>query len=108
MSSKESQPMKENYYTVTVDDETGSVTVSLQLSREEFDSRIQEVDENDEDIAEEDTQMAASLFPIGKVWWCATCQSGLKESVKAYTEVDAGFRVCGLQSFNVTRHKCSV
>lgn len=46
-------------------------------------------------------------FPIKKIWWCVKCQSGPRTSVKAYTEVDAGFKVCGVQSFTVSRGKCS-
>lgn len=45
-------------------------------------------------------------FPIKKIWWCVKCQSGVRRSVKAYTEVDAGFKVCGVQSFGVSRGKC--
>lgn len=43
---------------------------------------------------------------IGKIWWCVTCSSGLRKSVKAYTEIDAGFGVCWLQPFSVRRGKC--
>ncbi|MEH1925309.1 hypothetical protein [Nostoc sp.] len=45
-------------------------------------------------------------FPIKKIWWCVKCQSGGRRSVKAYTEVDAGFKACGVQSFGVSRGKC--
>ncbi|MBD2616178.1 MAG: hypothetical protein RMY62_024620 [Nostoc sp. ZfuVER08] len=45
-------------------------------------------------------------FPIKQIWWCVKCQSGIRRSVKAYTEVDAGFKACGVQSFSVRRGKC--
>ncbi|EKQ68019.1 hypothetical protein OsccyDRAFT_3525 [Leptolyngbyaceae cyanobacterium JSC-12] len=101
--SQEPQPTREVQYTVTVDEETGSVTLSSQFSREEIDNRIQESSQETGDV-EEETQ--EGLFPIKKIWWCVTCQSGVKRSVKAYTEVDAGFGVCGVQSFGVSRGKC--
>jgi translation initiation factor 2 beta subunit (eIF-2beta)/eIF-5 len=40
--SQEPQPTREVQYTVTVDEETGAVTLSSQFSREEIDNRIQE------------------------------------------------------------------
>lgn len=101
--SQEPQPTREVQYTVTVDEETGSVTLSSQFSREEIDNRIQESSQETGDV-EEETQ--EGLFPIKKIWWCVTCQSGVRRSVKAYTEVDAGFGVCGVQSFGVSRGKC--
>lgn len=99
--SRESQPARETQYTVTVDEAT--VTLSSQFSREEVDNRIQELAQGTEDVAEEDIQ--EGLFPIRKIWWCVTCQSGVRRSVKAYTEVDAGFSVCGVQFFGVCRDK---
>jgi hypothetical protein len=101
--SQEPQPTREVQYTVTVDEETGAVTLSSQFSREEIDNRIQEFSQETGDV-EEETQ--EGLFPIRKIWWCVTCQSGVRRSVKAYTEVDAGFGVCGVQSFGVSRGKC--
>lgn len=101
--SQEPQPTREVQYTITVDEETGSVTLSSQFSREEIDNRIQESSQETGDV-EEETQ--EGLFPIKKIWWCVTCQSGVRRSVKAYTEVDAGFGVCGVQSFGVSRGKC--
>lgn len=89
--SQESQPARETQYTVTADEATGTVTLSSQFSREEVDNRIQELAQGTEDAAEEDIQ--EGLFPIRKIWWCVTCQSGVRRSVKAYTEVDAGFSV---------------
>lgn len=103
--SQESQPTRETQYRVTVDEGTETVTLSSQFSREEVDNRIQELSQGTEDATEEDTQ--EGLFPIRKIWWCVTCQSGVRRSVKAYTEVDAGFGVCGVQSFGVSRGKCS-
>jgi hypothetical protein len=101
--SQEPQPTREVQYTVTVDEETGSVTLSSQFSREEIDNRIQESSQETGDV-EEETQ--EGLFPIKKIWWCVTCQSGVRRSVKAYTEVYAGFGVRGVQSFGVSRGKC--
>lgn len=101
--SQEPQPTREVQYTVTVDEETESVTLSSQFSREEIDNRIQESSQETGDV-EEETQ--EGLFPIKKIWWCVTCPSGVRRSVKAYTEVDAGFGVCGVQSFGVSRGKC--
>jgi hypothetical protein len=100
--SQEPQPTREVQYTVTVDAETGAVTLSSQFSREEINNRIQEFSQ--ETGEEEETQ--EGLFPIRKIWWCVSCQSGVRRSVKAYTEVDAGFGVCGVQSFGVSRGKC--
>lgn len=40
--SQEPQPTREVQYTVTVDAETGAVTLSSQFSREEIDNRIQD------------------------------------------------------------------
>ncbi|BAT56988.1 hypothetical protein NOS3756_60000 (plasmid) [Nostoc sp. NIES-3756] len=45
-------------------------------------------------------------FPIKKIWWCVKCESGVRRSVKAYTEVDAGLAVCGVQNLTVRRGKC--
>lgn len=100
--SQEPQPIREVQYMVTVDAETGAVTLSSQFSKEEIDNRIQEFSQ--ETGEEEETQ--EGLFPIRKIWWCVTCQSGVRRSLKAYTEVDAGFGVCGVQSFGVSRGKC--
>ena len=49
-----------------------------------------------------------SVDDDGRVWLCVTCSSDPTNpvSVKAYTEVDAGFKQCGLQSFSVQRGKC--
>ena len=101
--SQESQSSRKTQYTVTVDEEAGTITVSSQFSREEIDNRIQEFSQEPGD-EEEDTQ--EGLFPIKKVWWCVDCESGLRRSVKAFTEVDAGFSVCGVQSFTVSSGKC--
>ncbi|MCF2970917.1 hypothetical protein L1047_06880 [Synechococcus sp. Nb3U1] len=101
--SQEPQPTREVQYTVTVDEEMGAVTLSSQFSREEIDNRIQEFSQATGDV-EEETQ--EGLFPVKKIWWCVTCQSGVRRSAKAYTEVDAGFGVCGVQSFGMRRSKC--
>ncbi len=66
----------------------------IHFSREEVNNRIQELSQGIEETTEEDAQ--EGLFPIKKIWWCVTCQSGVRRSVKAYTEVDAGFAVCGV------------
>ncbi len=65
---------------------------------------INRIQEFSQETGEEETQ--EGLFPIRKIWWCVSCQSGVRRSVKAYTEVDAGFGVCGVQSFGVSRGKC--
>lgn len=62
--SQEPQPTREVQYTVTVDEETGSVTLSSQFSREEIDNRIQEFSQETGDV-EEETQ--EGLFPIKKI-----------------------------------------
>lgn len=87
--NQEPQPI-ENQYTVTVDEETGTVTASIQITREEVERRTQE----------------STNTLIDKIWWCVRCGSGLKKSVLAYTEIDAGFGTCGFQSFTVSRNKC--
>jgi hypothetical protein len=93
-------------YQIEVDELSSSVTVTFTLSREEVECRIQDIenifDESNKDNPQE------NLFPLGKVWWCVRCQgasSGV--SVKAYTELDAGFGTCGLQAFSVSRGECS-
>ena len=103
--NQETQSPQETQYEVALDESTGAITVSFKLSGEEVDRRVQEVEQDSEDSEEEDTQ--EGLFPIKKVWWCVKCQSGVRKSVKAYTEVDAGFSACGVQSFGVSRGKCS-
>jgi hypothetical protein len=42
-----------------------------------------------------------------EVWWCVTCQSGVKQSQLAFTEVDAVLRVCGVASGGARSGKCS-
>jgi hypothetical protein len=56
--SQEPQPTREVQYTVTVDEETGAVTLSSQFSREEIDNRIQESSQETGDV-EEETQEGA-------------------------------------------------
>jgi len=101
---QEEQSPQETYYEVTVDESTGAVKVSFTLSREEVECRTQEVERDPED-SEDDTQEIS--FPIRKIWWCVRCQgSSPGVSVRAYTEIDAGFGTCGIQAFGVSRGKC--
>jgi hypothetical protein len=85
---------QQSSYTVEADSETGKIKVSIELTEDELRDRIKSV--NEEDVQE-----------IGKIWWCVRCASGLTKSVRAYTEIDAGFGVCWMQSFSVSRGKCS-
>lgn len=87
-------PESSSNFHVEVDQESGSVTVTLHLTKEEAEDRIMK-------FKKEDQQ------EIGKIWWCVKCSSGgPSKSVQAYTEIDAGFGTCGLQPFGVSRGKC--
>lgn len=103
--SQDDQSSQETQYEVRIDESTGAVTVSFTLSREEVERRVQEVEQDTGESEEDDTQEIR--FPIRKIWWCVRCQgSSPGVSVKAYTEVDAGFGTCGFQAFSVRRGKC--
>jgi hypothetical protein len=52
---------------------------------------------------------AAGILPWGgRVKWCVYCgnDSDNKQTTEAWTELDAGLQVCGLQNFTVTRGEC--
>jgi hypothetical protein len=101
---QEEQLPQETHYEVMVDESTGAATVSFTLSREEVERRIREVERDAEDSSDDIQEIS---FPIRKIWWCVRCQgSSPGVSVKAYTEIDAGFGTCGFQAFSVRRGKC--
>jgi hypothetical protein len=55
------------------------------------------------------TSLKREIYLSGNLdtWWCVTCQSGVKESQLALTQVDAILRVCGVASGSATSGKCS-
>jgi hypothetical protein len=77
------QSSKETQYEISVDESSGVITVTLQISRQEVEALQQEP----EDVEDDEDNVTEESFPLKKVWWCVKCQSGIRESTKAYTQI---------------------